>query len=100
MVYIIALLAVVFLGLAALVVSRMAGIVKSASAPVDEGRIGTSNKVNGALFLAFWCLVLLVQCGLFCTPVSSFYQRHHRPMVVGQIHCFGSQWVSLRWLLY
>lgn len=53
MVYIVALLSVIFLGLAALVVSRMAAVVKNANGPVEEGRIGLSNKINGALFLAF-----------------------------------------------
>ena len=53
MVYIIALLAVLFLGLAALVVARMAGVVKNAGGPVKEERIGMSNRINGALFLAF-----------------------------------------------
>ncbi|CCH56348.1 cytochrome c oxidase subunit II [Fibrisoma limi BUZ 3] len=53
MVYIIALLSVIFLGLAALVVSRMAAVVKNVNGPVDEERIGLSNRINGALFLIF-----------------------------------------------
>ncbi|WP_461100054.1 cytochrome c oxidase subunit II [Spirosoma luteolum] len=56
MVYIVALLSVIFLGLAALVVSRMAAVVKNAAGPVDEDYIGTSNKINGALFLIFFVL--------------------------------------------
>ena len=69
MVYIIALLAVVFLGLAALVVSRMAGVVKNAGGPVVEGRIGMSNRINGALFLAFLIL------GLIAAVWSFLYAR-------------------------
>lgn len=53
MVYIIALLSVVFLGLAALVVSRMASVVKNANGPVSEERTGMSNQINGAMFLVF-----------------------------------------------
>lgn len=54
MVYIIALLSVIFLGLAVLVVSRMAAVVKNADGPVDEDRIGLSNRINGILFIVFF----------------------------------------------
>lgn len=53
MVYIVALLSVIFLGLAVLVVSRMATVLKNVNGPVEEGRIGMSNRINGALFLVF-----------------------------------------------
>lgn len=56
MVYIIALLSVVFLGLAALVVYRMAGVVKSVNEPAVESSIGLSNRINGALFMVFFIL--------------------------------------------
>lgn len=59
MVYIVALLSVVFLGLAALVVSRMAAVVRNANEPAEEGRIGLSNKINGALFMAFFVFGLV-----------------------------------------
>ncbi|GAB3501200.1 cytochrome c oxidase subunit II [Spirosoma knui] len=57
MVYIVALLSVIFLGLAILVVSRMAAVIKNASGTVgDEDRIGISNRINGALFMVFFIL--------------------------------------------
>ncbi|GAB3765314.1 cytochrome c oxidase subunit II [Spirosoma pomorum] len=56
MVYIIAILSVIFLGLAAMVVSRMAAVVKNASGPVEDDHIGMSNKINGALFMVFLVL--------------------------------------------
>lgn len=59
MVYIVALLSVVFLGLAILVVSRMAAVVKNANGPVEEGRIGLSNRINAALFMAFFVFGLV-----------------------------------------
>ncbi|QKZ11480.1 cytochrome c oxidase subunit II [Spirosoma sp. KUDC1026] len=59
MVYIIAILSVIFLGLAIMVVSRMAAVVKSASGSVEEGQIGMSNKINGALFLVFLVLGII-----------------------------------------
>ena len=61
MVYIIALLSIIFLGLAALVVSRMTSIVRNTGEPVEteEGRIGLSNRINGALFLAFFVFGLI-----------------------------------------
>ncbi|MCX6213438.1 cytochrome c oxidase subunit II [Spirosoma sp.] len=59
MVYIVALLAVVFLGLAAMVVSKMAAVVKNAGGPKEEGQIGLSNKINGALFVVFFVVGLI-----------------------------------------
>lgn len=59
MVYIVALLAVVFLGLAAAVVSQMANVVKKAQGPVEEDRIGLSNRINGALFVIFFIAGLI-----------------------------------------
>lgn len=60
MVYIVALLLVIFLGLGAVVASRMAGVIKnvSAGAPAEEGeiRIGLSNRINGIMFLVFFIL--------------------------------------------
>lgn len=56
MVYIIALLSVIFLGLAILVVSRMAAVIKNARGPVEEGHIGMSNRINAALFIVFFVL--------------------------------------------
>lgn len=57
--YIIALLSVIFLGLAALVVSRMAAVVKNVSEPVEEERVGLSNRINAALFMVFFVLGLI-----------------------------------------
>ena len=59
MVYIIALLSVIFLGVAALVVSRMVAVVKNASGQVEEGRIGLSNRINGLLFIVFFVVGLI-----------------------------------------
>ncbi len=59
MVYIIALLSVIFLGVAALVVSRMVAVVKNASGQVEEGRIGLSNRINGLLFVVFFVVGLI-----------------------------------------
>ncbi len=59
MVYIIALLSVVFLGVAALVISRMAAVVKNVNGPVEDGKIGLSNRINGALFLIFFVLSII-----------------------------------------
>ncbi|WP_138507260.1 cytochrome c oxidase subunit II [Spirosoma lacussanchae] len=59
MVYIVALLSVIFLGLAVLVISRMAAVVKSTRGPVEEGRIGMSNRVNAALFMVFFVVGLV-----------------------------------------
>ena len=59
MVYIVILLSVLFLGLAALVVSRMTAVVKNANGPVGEGQIGLSNRINGMLFLLFFVFGLI-----------------------------------------
>lgn len=69
MVYIVALLAVVFLGLAAMVVSKMAAVVKNAGGPKEEGQIGLSNKINGALFVVFFVV------GLIAAVWSFMYAR-------------------------
>ncbi|GAB3987082.1 cytochrome c oxidase subunit II [Spirosoma daeguense] len=53
MVYIVIILSVIFLGLAAVVVSRMAAVVKNANGPVEEGHIGMSNRINAVLFMVF-----------------------------------------------
>ncbi len=83
MVYIVALLSILFLGLAALVVSRMAKVVKTVSDPVKDGHVGMSNKVNGALFLAFlifgligavWSFLYAKQ--FFLPEASSPHGRH------------------------
>lgn len=59
MVYIVTLLSVIFLGLAALVISRMTAVVRNATAPVEEGRVGMSNRINGALFMVFLILAII-----------------------------------------
>ncbi|MBD2699674.1 cytochrome c oxidase subunit II [Spirosoma sp. BT702] len=59
MIYIVILLSVIFLGLAAVVVSRMATVVKNANGPVEEGHIGMSNRINGALFMIFLVLSII-----------------------------------------
>ncbi|GAB3687835.1 cytochrome c oxidase subunit II [Spirosoma flavus] len=56
MIYIVILLSVIFLGLAATVISRMATVVKNANGPVEEGHIGMSNRINAALFMIFFVL--------------------------------------------
>jgi cytochrome c oxidase subunit 2 len=42
-----------------MVVSRMAAVVKNASGPVEEGQIGMSNKINGAMFMVFLVLGII-----------------------------------------
>jgi len=59
MVYIIALLSVIFLGLAVMVVSKMGAVVKNASGPSVEGQIGMSNRINGAMFMIFFVVGLI-----------------------------------------
>ncbi|WP_420151317.1 cytochrome c oxidase subunit II [Spirosoma sp.] len=59
MVYIIALLSVIFLGLAAIVVSRMAAVVKNVNGPVEEGHIGMSNRINAVLFMIFFVVAVI-----------------------------------------
>ncbi|WP_020598552.1 cytochrome c oxidase subunit II [Spirosoma panaciterrae] len=59
MVYIIAILSVIFLGLAVMVISRMASVVQSASGPVDEDRIGMSNRLNAGLMVVFFVVGLI-----------------------------------------
>ncbi|RZM21443.1 MAG: cytochrome c oxidase subunit II, partial [Pedobacter sp.] len=59
MVYIIALLSVIFLGLAAMVVSKMGAVVKNANGPTVEGQIGMSNRINGAMFMIFFVVGLI-----------------------------------------
>lgn len=59
MIYIVALLSVVFIGLAVLVISRMATVVKNVNGPAEEGKIGLSNRINGALFMAFFIFGLI-----------------------------------------
>lgn len=59
MVYLVGLLSIIFLALAALVVSRMAAVVRNVNGPVEEGRIGMSNRINGALFLVFFALAMI-----------------------------------------
>ncbi|AUD03081.1 cytochrome c oxidase subunit II [Spirosoma pollinicola] len=71
MVYIIALLSVVFLGLAAMVVSRMGAAVKNVSGSEEEQQIGMSNRINGALMMIF--LVL----GLIGATWSFLYARQY-----------------------
>lgn len=53
MVYVIGLLSLVFLILAALVFNRVGSVLKGINAPQEEGRVGMSNRINGALFLVF-----------------------------------------------
>ena len=59
MVYIVALLSVIFLGLAAMVISRMATVVKNANGPVADDHIGMSNRINGVLFVIFFVVGLI-----------------------------------------
>ncbi len=59
MIYIVALSSVIFLGLAVMVISRMSTVVKNATGPVEEGRIGLSNRINGAMFMVFFVLGLV-----------------------------------------
>ncbi len=59
MVYVIVTLSVVFLALAALIVSRMSSVVKSVSETAEDAEIGTSNRINGALFMAFFIFGLI-----------------------------------------
>lgn len=58
MIYIVGLLAVIFLALSALVVSRMAAVVRNVSGAEgdDASYTGMSNKVNGAMFMVFLVL--------------------------------------------
>jgi len=59
MMYVIAILSVIFLGLAAMVVSRMAAVVKNANG-ASEGEFSiTSNRINGVLFLIFFVLGII-----------------------------------------
>ena len=90
MIYIIAVLAVVFLGLAALVIARMAGVVKNANGPVKEDRVGMSNRINGALFLAFLIL------GLIAAVWSFMYARQFFLPEASSPH--GRRTDSLFWL--
>ena len=54
MVYIVGLLSLVFLGLAFMVFGRLAGVMKSVGTTSSEETYGgTSNRVNGAMFLVF-----------------------------------------------
>jgi cytochrome c oxidase subunit 2 len=59
MVYIVALLSVIFLGLAILVISRMANVVKNANGPAEEGQIGLSNRINASLMIVFFVTGLI-----------------------------------------
>jgi cytochrome c oxidase subunit 2 len=59
MVYIVVLLSVIFLGLAGVVIARMAAVVNSTRGPEEEGRIGMSNRINGALFIIFFVTGLI-----------------------------------------
>ena len=59
MVYIVALLSVIFLGLAAMVISKMAAVVKNANGPVEESHIGLSNRINGSLMMVFFITGLI-----------------------------------------
>lgn len=61
MVYVIAILAVIFLGLAAMIVLRMAAVVQKSAISNPEGNqtTGLSNRINGALFLIFLVLGLV-----------------------------------------
>ena len=59
MIYIVGLLAVIFLALAALVVSRMASVVRGVSGSEtndDATYTGISNRINGAMFIVFLVL--------------------------------------------
>jgi cytochrome c oxidase subunit 2 len=90
MVYIVALLSVIFLGLAALVVSRIAAVVKNASGPAEEGRIGLSNKINGAMFMIFFVV------GLIGAVWSFLYARQYFLPEASSPH--GRRTDSLFWL--
>ena len=59
MVYIIALLSVVFLGMAALVISRMSTVVRGGTGSAEEGRIGMSNRINGLMMIVFFVVGLI-----------------------------------------
>ncbi|GAB2572418.1 cytochrome c oxidase subunit II [Spirosoma areae] len=79
MVYIIALLAALFLGLAALVVSRMATVAKNAGGPVEEGRIGMSNRINGVLFVVFFVVGLIAAVWSFIYAKQFFLPEASSP---------------------
>lgn len=79
MVYIVVLLSVIFLGLAAVVVSRMATVVKNANGPVEEGRIGMSNRINGALFMAFFIIGLIAAIWSFVYAEQFFLPEASSP---------------------
>jgi len=59
MIYIVAILSIIFLGLAALVVSRMAAVVKNANGANDSEFSITSNRINGVFFLIFFIVGLI-----------------------------------------
>lgn len=57
--YVIILLALLFLGLAIVVVTRMATIVKNAGIGQKEPEIGLSNRINGLLMIVFLVLGII-----------------------------------------
>jgi cytochrome c oxidase subunit II len=53
MIYLVGLLALVFLVLTLLVVSRLSSVLKGVSTSGETSEYGLSNRINGMLFLAF-----------------------------------------------
>lgn len=93
MVYIVGLLSVVFLALAILVVSRITGVMKGVSGgnqePVEEGA-RFSNKVNGAMFLAFLVFGSIAAVWSFMSASQHFLPEASSP--------HGRRTDSLFWL--
>ena len=79
MVYIVALLAVIFLGLTAVVISRMATVVKNANGSLEEGSIGMSNRINGLLMVVFFVVGLIAATWSFLHSKQYFLPEAASP---------------------
>jgi cytochrome c oxidase subunit II len=81
MIYIVGLLAVVFLALAALVVSRMAAVAKAVGGTDDDDSsyTGMSNKVNGAMFMIFLVLGLIAATWSFIHSTQYYLPEASSP---------------------
>lgn len=83
MVFIVSFLLIVFIGLGAVLASRMANVIKNVSQgePTDEGevRIGLSNRINGILFPIFFGLGLIAATWSFLHAKQYFLPEAATP---------------------
>ncbi|WP_266362271.1 cytochrome c oxidase subunit II [Tellurirhabdus rosea] len=91
MVYVVGLLALVFLVLTVVVLMRMTSVLQSMGGTQADGRVGMSNRINGILFLGFLIFGSIAAAWSFIEATDSFLPEASTP--------HGRRTDSLFWLV-